>query len=183
MNGNDCFFLTCSIQVEVHTVDVTTPNFQVITQSELNSFNGNIDLFSDLNYTLNEINNITQKLDEVRNKLLNISQELLKLNFNVSDPNPYGNFTELRYRLRYLLGIADNITSGDNIKKEGGLCPEGPWSSASCFFQSFAVGIITAVIFVGLVLGLYFLLEKTGTMNKLKGKRKKKAKDSKVKVN
>jgi len=170
MNGNDCFYLSCTVQVEVHTVDVSTPNFQVITNSDINSFNGNIDLYSDLNYTLNGINNITNELDDARQKLLNISAELLKLNFNVSDTNPYGNFTDLRDRLNYLLGIMNNSpssstnntnsTTPDSQTTDKGVCGGGAFSTVSCFFQDFAVGIITTVVVLGLVIGLYFLLEK-----------------------
>jgi len=183
MNGNDCYYLSCTVQVSVHTVDVSTPNYQIITQSDQNSFNGNIDLYSNLNYTLESINNITTQLNDAREKLLNISAELLKLNFNVTDTNPYGNFSDLRSRLNYLLGIMNNSPSpsgsnstnsskSDNSLSPQGVCGGGAFSTVSCFFQDFAVGIITTVVVIGLVLGIYFLLEKTGAMDKLKGKKK-----------
>jgi len=168
-NGTECYILNCVNINENVVVELEVPNFEVFSSTDA-SFIGSIDLYSDLNYTKSEVAGIKQKLDEARASLLNISEKLSQLDFNITDKNPFGNFTDLRLKLDFLLGLLNSTNSTDGINSE--VKCKGAFGSATCFLEDFGAALITgAIITVAVIVAFLIIRQKAG-----KHKKKKEAK-------
>jgi len=180
LNGNQCYYINCVNDNHVTYVVVTTPNFEVVTKDDLSSIVGSLDLYYDLNYTLNGIDEINKQLQESRRRLNEIAANLSKLDFNVTDENPFGNFSELRAKLDFLLGIMNSKNGTGSDDPNAAKCAS-TFGSVECFFDRFASSIIVCVIVTGVVLIAFFVMKKTGVLKKIKkGLLKKKKKSKKA---
>jgi len=167
LDGRECLYVTCISVNEVVNLQYTVPNIDIVSQSDEDVI-GQIDLYSDLNYTIDQVDDIHQTLDTVRDKLSEIADQLSQLNFNISEQNPFGNFTLLREQTDYLLGLLNaslNSSSSDTTDDCSGI-----FGSAACYFQDFAGSIITVVVAVA-VLIIIFMIIKKSSKNK-KGRKK-----------
>jgi len=180
MNGNQCYYLNCINDNKVTYVEVTTPNFEIVTKDDLSAIVGSMDLYYDLNYTLHGVDEINKQLQDSRNRLNEIALNLSKLNFSVTDDNLFGNFSELRAKLDFLLGIM-NAKDNSTENADGSAKCQSTFGSVQCFFERFASSIIICVIVTALLIVGLFVMKKTGALKKIKKRIHKKKSHKKAK--
>jgi len=155
VNNDSCLIVTCEAINEVTTVVLQTPNFQLIsdaTQSVL----GDIQLFENLNDTINTINSIETNIDDANEQIKNIGLALSLLNFNVSDEYQFKNFSDLRAQVDYLMSVL-NHTHGDEIQVIDTDSCSSVFGSIKCFFNDFmanliVIGVVIVIAIVGYLL-------------------------------
>jgi len=172
LDDKECFYINCVSINEVVNIVYEVPNIDIVSQND-QSIIGKLDLYSDLNYTLQQVDQIHGELDNVRASLNEIAQQLSQLDFNISEKNPFGNFSDLRAQTDYLLGLLNASTGSNSSSIDASTDCSGIFGSAKCYFDNFAGAIIVvAVVIVALI--IIFLIIKKTKKNKKKGHHHKK---------
>jgi len=163
-----CFILDCAFTDEWSTVQLITPNVQIVTAAD-KSLEAQVD-YSVGNVVAGVIQQMNGVLDQLNQANANISalkKQLSTLNFNVTYIQ-YQNFSAMRAEVQSLIDAipSDNSTDSDT-GPSGSSCGGGVWGSAVCWFQEFASTLITVAICVGVAIVCYVVCFRMGVAKKL----------------
>jgi len=170
VDGVECFILECRYTIEFSIVKVTTPNVQILTDADKAlvakvAYSSEASLAS----TVSDMEAVIDIVNDATNQIIQIKEDLQKLNFNVTDLYPYENFTDLRQDVLDLIHKIPGDGNADNDYDSASNC-DGPWNSITCWFQDFLAVIIGIALVVGVLVIGYCVCIKGGVAKKLFGK-------------
>jgi len=158
VNNSSCLIITCEVINEITQVILTTPNFNLIP-SDIQNVLGDLNLFDNINATINNVNSVIQQVTTANEQILNIGYALSLLNFNVTDQYNFENFTEIRDQVNLLLAELANAKGDAHETLDLTDC-SSIFGSIACFFSDLLANIIYIAIVIAIVIVLYILIFK-----------------------
>eukprot|EP01129_Flabellula_baltica_P013714 TRINITY_DN6426_c0_g1_i1.p1 TRINITY_DN6426_c0_g1~~TRINITY_DN6426_c0_g1_i1.p1 ORF type:complete len:906 (+),score=170.19 TRINITY_DN6426_c0_g1_i1:19-2736(+) len=156
-NASTCVVVRCSSIDQTFYVAIQSVDFNIITD-DLENLVSDEGFIHNITKQIEGLSDLEKELALLEAQLNNISTALSNLNFNISDQNPYGNYSYLRDEVdRLLQEIEDYEAINTNSEQSG--C-DGIFGTIDCFLADAASTLIVVAIVGGLVLASYCFVTK-----------------------
>jgi hypothetical protein len=159
----DCLLVYCKYTNAQSVIQYDPPQYTLISASDLALQTEIYNTFDNMaNGSFSNLQNVIDESAALYTQNQALSVKLAQINFSVAEMYKYQNFSVMRQELDAIINAISPEQPNNNFDLGLGDCSSGIFGSISCFFSNLLSTIVTILIIVAVVIGLYIVCFKMG---------------------